>query len=127
MTRLLWVCLGGAAGTACRYLLSGWLIGTLGAAFPWGTITVNVLGAFLAGALSQAGGWLGPPGGELRVALTTGVLGGFTTYSAFNTETLALVQRGALSTAALYLSATVIGCLVAGIAGIALGRTLLSH
>jgi CrcB protein len=122
VTRLLWVCLGGAFGTGCRYLLAGAMIRAFGPGFPSGTLAVNLLGSFVAGALTQAGPWLGPPDGELRLALTIGVLGGFTTYSAFNSETLILAQRGAFGTAALYGSVTVVGCLITGLLGIAVGK-----
>lgn len=126
MTRFLWVCLGGAFGTGCRYLLAGAMIRTFGPAFPSGTLAVNLLGSLVAGALTQAGPWLGAPDSDLRLAVTIGVLGGFTTYSAFNSETLVLAQRGALAVAAGYGALTVIGCLLMGLLGMALGRSWLA-
>jgi fluoride exporter len=122
VSRFLWICLGGAAGTGARYLLSGWALGAFGASFPFGTFAVNVIGSFFAGLLLQMG--LATPilSPTLRLALTTGVLGGFTTYSTFNTETIRYVQDGAWQVAAANVSLTVTVCLLAGFAGIAAGR-----
>lgn len=124
MARLLWICLGGAVGTGARYLLSGWLLRTAGPGFPWGTLAVNVLGSFLLGLIMQvavATDLLSP---TLRLTLTTGVMGGFTTYSTFNYETLALLNQRAYGLAGLNLAGTVVGCLVAGVLGLAAGRAL---
>jgi len=123
MARFLLVCLGGAIGTGARYLLGGWITTSVGPGFPWGTLTVNGLGSFAMGLLMQLalGEGLVPP--DLRVVLAVGVLGGFTTYSSFNHETLALLQRGPLPAAA-YVGATLAGCLVLGALGVAAGRAL---
>ena len=122
MPPLLWVCLGGAAGTGARYLLSGWAPRVLGAAFPYGTLFINVSGSFLIGLLMHVGirtEWLSP---TARVTLTTGVLGGFTTYSAFNQETIGLASRGATAAAAGNVVVTIAACLAAGLAGAAVAR-----
>lgn len=122
MDRLLWICLGGAAGTGARYLLAGWMLSALGPAFPYGTLAVNAIGSFLLGLLMQVGlatEWMSP---TLRLALTTGVMGGFTTYSTFSYETLKLVEDRALGMAALNVCVTVIGCLAAAFLGMAAGR-----
>ena len=122
MNRFLWICLGGAIGTGARYLLSGWLLAAFGTAFPYGTLAVNLIGSFLLGAIMHVAlttNWIAP---TLRVALTTGVMGGFTTYSTFNYETLQYVREEAWGLAACNLGATVAGCLVAGVAGLALAR-----
>ena len=126
MSRLLWICLAGAAGTAARYLLSGWVLRLAGPGFPWGTVTVNVLGSFLISLILQAG--LGSPGlpSTLRLALTTGFLGGFTTYSTFNYETLQLFDQGAWSLATWNLLGTAASCLLAGWLGLLAGRWLAS-
>ena len=124
MNRLLWICLGGAAGTGARYLLSGWALVAFGPAFPYGTIGVNVLGSFLVGLLVQifvATPDLSP---TLRLALTTGVMGGFTTYSAFNQETVRYIEDGAWRFALGNVALTLLLCLAAGFAGMALGRSL---
>ena len=95
MLRFFWICLGGAAGTGARHALSGRVLAALGTGFPYGTLAVNVIGSFLLGAIMQVA--LGtnaiPP--ALRLALTTGSLGGFTTYSTFNYETLRYFQSRA--------------------------------
>ncbi len=122
MSRFLWICLGGAAGTGARYLLSGWAAGALGTAFPWGTFAVNVIGSFFVGLIMQLG--LATPllSPTLRLALTTGVMGGFTTYSTFNYETIRWIQDGSWDLALANVALTVASCLVAGLAGIAAAR-----
>jgi fluoride exporter len=125
MGRLLWISLGGALGTAARYLLSVWLLRALGPAFPYGTLAVNVIGSFLLGAIMQAGldtTLLSP---TTRAMLGTGVMGGFTTYSTFNYETLQYLQEGAWAMAGLNVAATLLVCLAAGALGVALARALL--
>jgi fluoride exporter len=124
MSRFLWICAGGAVGTGARYLLSGWALAALGPAFPYGTLAVNVLGSFCVGLIMQIG--LATPllSPTLRLALTTGVMGGFTTYSTFNYETIRYVQDGAWRLAVGNVALTLAACLAAGIAGIVLGRSL---
>jgi len=122
MARFLWVCLGGAAGTGARYWLSGWTQRHTGPGFPAGTLAVNVIGSFLLGILMEigvSGGMLTP---TLRLSLTTGVMGGFTTYSTFNYETIEYLREGALFLAGANVAVTVLGCLGAGVAGLSLGR-----
>lgn len=122
MVRLLWICLGGAIGTGARYLLSEWLLRVAGSGFPWGTLTVNVVGSFLLGLLVQVGMSVERP--ILLPALTTGLLGGFTTYSTFNYETLRFFQGDTWLTGFVYLGTTVAGCLAAGALGSLSGRLL---
>ena len=122
MGRLALISLGGALGTAARYLLSVWLLRALGPAFPYGTLAVNVIGSFLLGVIMQAGLDTTVLSPTARVVLGTGVMGGFTTYSAFNYETLQYVQQGAWATAALYVVTTLLVCLAAAALGIAAAR-----
>jgi CrcB protein len=124
MERLLWVCLGGAAGSGARYLVTGWLSERTGAGFPWGTLCVNVVGSFLLGAIMQLASTASSLSPTTQVTLTIGVLGGFTTYSTFNYEMLASLQQGAWALAAANLLATVAGCLAAGWLGQAAVRAL---
>jgi fluoride exporter len=124
MERLLLVSAGGAVGTAARYLMSLALARALGPELPYGTFAVNVIGSFLLGVVMHAGLDTAAPTPAARLVLGTGVLGGFTTYSAFNQETLGFVQSGAWMTAALYVFATVVVCLAAGALGMAAGRGL---
>ncbi len=124
MNRFFWICLGGGAGTGARYLLSGWALAALGAGFPYGTLAVNVLGSWCVGLLRQVGGATPLMSPTLRLALTTGVMGGFTTYSTFNYETIRYVQDGAWRLALGNVAVTLVACLAAGFAGLALGRSI---
>jgi CrcB protein len=122
--RLLLVCAGGALGSGARYLVSTWAARNLGAEFPRGTLLVNVAGSFmLALIVALPGARLSP---ELRLFLGAGILGGFTTYSSFNAETLALLEQGSTALALANVALTVLGCLVAGLAGLLVGRLLAS-
>ena len=118
----LWIGLGGALGSMARHWLAVLVQERTGVGFPYGTLTVNVLGSFFAAVLMHVAFTTEAVPPTLRVGLMTGVLGGFTTYSAFNYETLRLAQSGALGSALLNVVATVLGCLVAGICGWALAR-----
>jgi CrcB protein len=120
---LLLVCVGGAIGSGARYLVATWA-SRVTTAVPLGTFAVNVVGSFLLGIVMVASlrGALPP---ATRVALAAGVMGGFTTYSSFNWEMLASVERGAWLAAVLYGGVTVVSCLVAGAAGGALARGVL--
>jgi CrcB protein len=122
--RFLWVCLGGAAGTGARYLLSGWLAARLGPAFPYGTLAVNLAGSFLLAAVMHVGLATAALPPTARLAVATGVMGGFTTYSTFSYETFGYLREGALGLAALNVSVTLLGCLAACWLGFAAARWL---
>jgi CrcB protein len=124
MARFLMICLGGAVGTGARYLLGGWAQRTWGAAFPYGTIIINALGSFLIVIIMYLGIQRGVLSPSLRLVLTTGIMGGFTTYSTFNYETIRLMQDGSLGLAALNLAATVVVCLLAGGLGVLVCRAI---
>ncbi|HEX4441392.1 MAG TPA: fluoride efflux transporter CrcB [Thermoanaerobaculia bacterium] len=124
MSRLAWICLGGALGTGARYLLSGFAAAELGTVFPWGTLAVNVIGSLLLGAIMHVGLTTSLLSPTLRMTLGTGVLGGFTTYSTFNYETLRQLQDGAWPLALTYVGVTLFGCLAAGWAGVTLARAV---
>lgn len=120
-----WVGLGGAVGSMVRYQLDGWFQARVPSTFPVGILVINGLGSFLlvlVAELALSRGELISP--TLRLALTTGVLGGFTTYSTFNYDTLRLANAGAWGSALGNLLATVAGCLVAGVLGWVAARTL---
>jgi len=122
VTRFLLVCAGGAAGTAARYLTALWAGAAFGPAFPIGTLIVNVAGSFLIAFLMQIGvatEWMST---DVRIMLTTGVMGGFTTYSTFNYETTSYFREGAWLIGFANIAVTLIGCLVAGVAGLAVAR-----
>jgi fluoride exporter len=120
MERLLWVCFGGAIGSGARYLIGLWAQRTLGAGFPYGTLLVNVAGCFLIAGVMTAGRL--PP--TLQIAITTGFLGGLTTYSSFNFETTELYRSGNGKIALANLGITLVACAVAGLAGMWLARKL---
>lgn len=123
MTRFLCVCAGGAAGSGLRYLLATWADARMPGAFPWGILVVNLLGCFGAGLLGAA--WAQrTPSPEAVALVTTGFLGGFTTYSSFNHGLFLLTTGGRLATAAVYLATTVLGCVAAGLLGVLLGRSI---
>lgn len=122
MKSLALVCLGGALGSAARYGVTLAAARWFGAAL-WGTFAVNVVGSFAIAILAVAWG-AGTLSDDARLGVGVGVFGGFTTYSTFNAEALALVRDGAAGSAALYIAATVVGCLAAGAAGFWSGRHL---
>lgn len=124
MGSLLWVCLGGAAGSGMRWLVAGWVQRAAGAVFPWGTLSVNLLGSFVLGLIMHMSLTTDMMSPTARLALTTGAMGGFTTYSTFSYETLELVRSGALGLAATNVAVTVAACLVASFLGLAAGRAL---
>ena len=124
MVRFLWICLGGAAGTGARYLLSGWTAKRFGTGFPFGTLAVNVVGSFLVGAVMHAALTTSQLSPDVRVVIAVGVLGGFTTYSGFNYETLQYFRDGAWLIGFVNILVMVGACLAAGIAGLASARWL---
>ena len=94
MVKWLYLFLGGGAGTIARYIFSGLVYEGLGSRFPYGTLAVNLLGCFLIGffAVLTEEKFLFPP--ELRILITVGFLGGFTTFSTFIYETANLIKDG---------------------------------
>ena len=119
---LLTVAAGGAIGSSLRYLVNVSAMRLFGPAFPWATLTVNVIGSFLMGALVV---WFANRD-LMRLApfLMTGILGGFTTFSAFSLDTVTLWQRGEATTAIIYVAASIILSLAALLAGMATVRGL---
>ena len=113
-TNILLVGLGGFAGAVARYLLGGWVLHhSLSAKFPWSTFAVNLLGCLIIGLLSGLAerlDWFNP---SMRLLLLTGLLGGFTTFSAFGLETVHLLRRGELWIAGAYVLASVLACIFA--------------
>lgn len=114
MTNLLLVGAGGFLGAVARYLLGGWILHhSMTAKFPWATFAVNVLGCLVIGLLSGMAERFEGFGHGARLFLFTGLLGGFTTFSAFGLETIFLMRRGEWFFAALYIGASVVLCLFA--------------
>ncbi len=95
-----------------------------GGEFPWGTLTVNVVGSFLIGLLVELVARRLNASMEMRLFLVTGVLGGFTTFSSFSLDAVSLYERGALGLSAVYVLASLSVSIVAVFAGLALGRNL---
>jgi CrcB protein len=106
------VMVGGAAGAAARFALGNAVTHHAGTGFPWASLTVNILGCFAMGLLAA---WLARGGGNeaLRLLLGVGLLGGFTTFSAFSLDWWQLVERGALGSAMAYLGASLLATLAA--------------
>lgn len=124
MTPILQVALGGALGAAARYLTGIAVARLLGGGFPWGTLIVNVAGSFAMGVLAVAVLQAGE--GRLGPFLITGLLGGFTTFSAFSLDAVSLFERGQAGLAAGYVAASVVLSLAALFAGLALFRGIAS-
>jgi CrcB protein len=108
---------GGGVGSVFRLLVQELGVRRFGQVWPVGTMAVNLAGSFLMGALMYLAVSTPHLREPWRLALCTGVLGGFTTYSAFNYETVRFFQQGQGLVGALYLAGTVLGCLALGLAG----------
>jgi CrcB protein len=122
MTPMVAVALGGALGSVARYLVVEQMTRWLGSSFPWGTLAVNVVGGLVIGLLAETMALKWPVAPETRLFLITGILGGFTTFSAFSLEVVALIERGGLVPALLYTAASVVLSVGAVFAGFALIR-----
>ncbi len=122
------VALGGALGALCRYLTVAWAGRTFGHDFPWGTLFVNILGSAIMGVAAVVmmerlpGSW-----GRYAPFMMTGVLGGFTTFSAFSLDVLSLIERGRSATAAVYAGGSVALSVLGLFLGLAAARALLPH
>jgi CrcB protein len=127
MMQIFWICLGGAAGTASRYFATIGLDKLLGTAFPYGTLAVNVLGSFLIGIIMYLGVTAEAISPTVRLALTTGFMGGLTTYSTFSYETVSYFRDGAFGAAAANIFITTVGCLVMCFVGITTARLVVGR
>lgn len=125
MTNLLLVALGGAIGASLRHVSGIAALRLMGTAFPWGTLFVNVFGSLVMGFFIA---WLTKRTGtsnELRLFMATGILGGFTTFSAFSLDVANMVERGAITSAISYILASVVISLAAVFIGLWFGRSFL--
>ncbi len=126
MNGLLYVALGGAVGASGRHLLGGLSLRIMGPGYPYGTLAVNVFGGFLMGLLV---GWLALKGStlagganNLRLFLAVGVLGGFTTFSAFSLDAMRMIETRAYGVALGYISASVVFSILALFIGLVIAR-----
>jgi CrcB protein len=124
MTVILYVTLFGAMGCLARYLLSGWVYDLIGHSLPYGTLVVNVIGAFLIGLVMEFSLRSAAVSPELRIGLTIGFLGGFTTFSTFSYETIRLLESAQLPQALANVLLSVTACLVFTFLGIVAARNL---
>ena len=122
---ILYIALGGVAGTLSRYGLEGWIQSRAATGFPLGTLTVNLSGSLLLGFIIRVATGTALISPDIRAALTIGFCGAFTTMSTFSYESVALLNDGDYIRAALYMSATILGCVVAVVLGTALANRLL--
>lgn len=126
MQHIVLVGFGGAIGAVARYMVTVTAIRMFGPMFPWGTLAVNIVGSLLMGALAALFLAKAPDAMGLRLFVLTGVLGGFTTFSAFSLDVVELIERGAWGLMTAYVVGSVVVSIVACLAGVALVRAALS-
>jgi CrcB protein len=124
MRLLIAVGCAGFFGAVARFLVGGWVQRALPAAFPYGTLAVNVLGSMLLGALFELGTARAALAPEVRLVVGVGFLGAFTTFSTFSLETMNLIREGSYALAGLNVAANLAMCLVAVWLGIVMARLL---
>ncbi|MAK62327.1 MAG: fluoride efflux transporter CrcB [Ponticaulis sp.] len=122
---LLLAALGGAIGSAGRFGIGALMLRLMGPGWPWGTFTVNLVGSLVMGLVI---GWFAYKGGvsNAQIFLATGVLGGFTTFSAFSLETARMIETKAYTAAALYAGSSVILGVIMVFAGLLIMRKVLA-
>jgi CrcB protein len=126
MNSLFAVALGGAVGASGRYLFNLQMMRLLGTDFPWGTFGVNIIGSFIMGVIAESLALRFNVSSEVRSFLMTGVLGGFTTFSAFSLDAGNMIERNNFGLAGLYVGASVVGSIVALFIGLYAVRTVLA-
>ena len=122
--RIIFLVAFGGAGTLARYGMDGWIQHRTGSGFPYGILTINLLGCLLLGAIGQYGLSHISMSPDLRIGLTTGLMGGFTTFSTFGWDSVRMLEQGEWERALTYIGASVIGGLLAMMLGMRLGNTL---
>lgn len=127
MVRVVLIGFAGALGTLARYFIGLWAGRTLGAGLPYGTLIVNLVGCFLIAVVMHLATSTTSISPTLRLTLTTGFMGGLTTYSSFNFETTRLFQNRAWDAGLVNLALTVGGCFAAGLTGLAVARKLVGN
>jgi len=124
MQHLLIVAMGGALGSGMRHLVNLASLRLFGPGFPWGTLTVNIVGSLAMGLFVELLARRFGGSAELRLFVATGILGGFTTFSAFSLDVAVLYERGAVVQAALYVAACLVAAILALFLGMWLGKSL---
>ena len=122
--KLIYLGLFGGMGCVARYMVSGWMYQLTGRALPYGTLAVNVIGSLILGLIMEGSlrsTLLSP---EIRLGLTVGFMGGFTTFSTFSYETVRLLEEGSLFAAGANIMLNVILCISAAVLGIFLARQI---
>ena len=114
----------GSFGCLSRYLVSGWVYALVGRGLPYGTMFVNIVGSFLLGLLMEGSLRSTLMSPEVRIGITTGFMGGFTTFSTFSYETVRLLEEGSYMQAGANVLLNVTVCLVFAALGIYLARQL---
>ncbi len=117
------VFLGGGLGAALRHAINLFAARALGANFPFGTLTVNVTGSLVMGLLAGYFAFKGDASQHWRLFLTTGILGGYTTFSAFSLDVAVLYERGEIGLALLYVAASVVFSIAGLFAGLTVARS----
>jgi len=125
MNMIFAVAAGGAIGATGRFLVGRYMFSLMGPGFPWGTLTVNTLGSFLIGCVAGAVATKYSLSHAWQGFLIIGVLGGFTTFSAFSLEVALMIEKHQLQTAALYALGSMFIGVLALFAGLYAGRTLI--
>ena len=120
------IAIGGALGALARYAVGGWVHGWAGSGFPWGTLTVNILGAFLLGFTARFLQGIAADA-SLRALVMIGFLGAFTTFSTFSYETATLLRDGELGLGTLYVAGSVLVALAGAFLGLGLAGAILRH
>jgi len=124
---MIWyIAFGSALGGAARYLFGGWIQDRAGAAFPVGTLVINVTGSFLLGLLYRYAADSAAITPEVRAMLIIGICGGYTTFSTFSYETVRLLEEGEFGRAGLYIALSVLLSVAAAFLGLMAGRELVA-
>ncbi len=122
--QLVYIGIFGALGCLSRYLVSGWTYSLVGRGLPYGTLAVNIVGSFLLGLVMEGSLRSTLLSAEMRMGITVGFMGGFTTFSTFSYETFRMLEEGSLWQAGANILLNVIICVVFAALGIALARQI---
>lgn len=124
MQTIIAIAAGGALGAVLRHGLNAGILALSGMTFPLGILVINVLGSLLMGVLTGVFAHVYEPSQTMKAFLTVGILGGFTTFSAFSLDAVMLWERGAALQSLLYVTASVLLSVLALVAGLAMVRML---